>query len=144
MSIWIIVLSIFIIVGLFFCGLFAGKLSIYKRVPKLVKNYISEENTFNFGAFKSDVSLEEDVPNYVAVSLGYFILMALIFLVGLFSDWKDNLLKNFEDGQYVRVVSVTRYAPTDSTRYEKTFDVRYIKRSEFEKKVESGEVVEKK
>ena len=141
---WIIILSIFIIVGLFFCGLFAGKLSTYKRVPKLVQDYISRDNTLNFEAFKGGVSLKEDGPSFGTFILSYLVLMALIFLVGTFCDWKNELLKNFEDGQYVRVASVTRYAPTDSTRYEKTYDIRYIKRDKFEKKVQSGEVEERK
>lgn len=141
---WIIILSIIIIIGLFLCGLFAGKLSIYKRVPKIVKDYISRDNTLNFEAFKSGVSLEEDGPSCGIFILGYFVLMALVFLIGTIGDWRNELLKNFEDGQYVRVASVTRYAPTDSTRYEKTYDIRYIKRDKFEKKVQSGEVEERK
>ena len=140
---WIIILSIFIIVGLFFCGLFAGKLSTYKRVPKLVQDYISRDNTINFEAFKGDVSLKEDAPGASLVSLAYIVLIALLFFISTFANWRNELLKNFDDGQYVRVISATRYAPTDSTMYENTYNVRYIKRHKFEKKVKSGEVVEK-
>ena len=87
---WIIILSIFIIVGLFFCGLFAGKLSTYKRVPKLVQDYISRDNTLNFEAFKGGVSLKEDGPSFGTFILSYLVLMALIFLVGTFCDWKNS------------------------------------------------------
>ena len=141
---WIIVLSIFIVVGLFICGLFTGKLSAYKRVPKLAKNYISRDNTIDFNAFKDGVSYKEDGPNVGLILLGYVVLMSLIYLISAFSDWRNDLLRDCEDGRYVRVVSVTRYIPTDSTRYENAYDVRYIKRDKFEKKVQSGEVVERK
>lgn len=141
---WIFILSIFIVVGLFFCGLFAGKLSIYKRVPKLVKEHISKDNTLNFEAFKGDVSLKEDFPSGGIFILGYLVLLALVFIISEIGNWRNELLKNFDDGHYVKVVSVTRYAPTDSTMYENTYNVRYIKRHKFENKVKSGEVVEKK
>lgn len=125
---------------LFFTAFFWGKISAFNQLPKYVEERINK-NTLNMENLKSDVSFEKGNFTMPAVLLGYlFVILALCF-IGIFSDWRDNLLKDYENGDYVRAVSTTTYTvPSDTLKYSKVNSTYFLKKVRFEKKIAKGEV----
>lgn len=127
---------------LFFTAFFWGKVNTFNQLPKYVEERINKkDNTLNLESIKDDVSFEKGNFTMPTVLLGYLFVILTICFIGLFSDWRDNLLKDYENGNYVRAVSTTTYTvPSDTMKYSKVNSVYFLKKARFEKKIEKGEV----
>lgn len=127
---------------LFFTAFFWGKASTFNRLPKYVEERIDKkDNTLNMEAFRKGTSYEKENFTTPTVLLGYLFLILAIFYIGLFSDWRDKLLKDYEAGNYVKAVSTTTYVvPSDTLKYHKVNNTFFLKKARFEKRVAKGEV----
>lgn len=127
---------------LFFTAFFWGKAATLNRLPKYVEERINKkDNTLNMDGLKKDVSFEKENFTAPTMLLGYLFLVFVLFFIGLFDNWRDNLLKDYEDGNYVKAVSTTTYAiPSDTLKYHKVNNTYFIKKVRFEKQVAKGEI----
>lgn len=126
---------------LFFTAFFLGKVNAFNQLPKYVEERIKKDNTLDMESLKDDASFEKGNFTIPTVLLGYLFIILTICFIGLFSDWRDNLLKDYENGNYVRAVSTTTYTvPSDTMKYSKVNSVYFLKKARFEKKIAKGEV----
>ena len=127
---------------LFFTAFFWGKVNTFNQLPKYVEERINKkDNTLNMENLKDDVSFEKGNFTMPAVLLGYLFIVFTLCFIGLFSDWRDSLLNDYENGYYVRAVSTTTYTvPSDTLKYSKVNGTYFLKKARFEKKIAKGEV----
>ena len=136
-------ISIFIvIVCLFFAAFFWGKYRAHKKMPDFVQKHINPETkTFNVDSFNKEAKMSLDNFGLPIILLMYFAAIGALMFCGYFSDWQNKLLSDFEQGNYVKVVSTTTYTvPSDTLKYHKTNNSSFIKKDRFEKMERRGEV----
>ncbi len=138
----VLALAFILAILLFFTAFFWGKVNAFNHLPKYVEERINKtDNTLNMENLKKDVSFEKDNFTMPTFLLGYLFLVLALLFIGFFSDWRDNLLKDYEDGNYVKAVSTTSYTvPSDTLKYHRVNDTYFLKKARFEKKVAKGEV----
>ena len=136
--------SFIVIVCLFFTAFFWGQHRAYKKIPGFVQKHIkSENNTFNFNfeAFNEDAKLKRVDFGAPIALLSYLAIIGALMFCGYFGNWRNKLLSDFEQGNYVKVVSTTTYTvPSDTLKYHKTNSISFIKKGRFEKMERKGEV----
>ena len=136
-------ISIFIaIVCLFFTAFFWGQYRANKKMPGFVQKHINPETkTFNVDTFNKEAKMNLENFGLPIILLMYFAVMGALMFCGYFGNWRDKLLSDFEQGNYVKVVSTTTYTvPSDTLKYHKTNSTSFIKKDRLEKMERKGEV----
>lgn len=135
-------LFIFLGVMILFIALtffFLGRKSGLRQAEKIVENCTTNES-FNIGTFRTRAECKRiDCSPFIAIGV-YVALIIFLFFAGECTDVHNNIIKKYNNGDYVQVEDTRSFVTADSTKFEKISPVRYYTKKEFERIVKQEDL----